>query len=84
MSDDFTNGYGPEEFLIKRALPGKYTLKENYCGNHQQTLAGATTVQANVTTGFGGKGEKTQAMTLRLKDEKEVVEVGSVDVGAEA
>lgn len=76
MSNDFTGGYGPEIFTIGRALPGTYTVKVNYYGNRQQKLAGATTVQVEFQTSFDRPGTKYQSVTRRLKDNKEVIEVG--------
>ncbi len=79
MSRDFTRGYGPEEFLLKRAQPGKYKIEVNYYGNTQQVIAGATTIQVMLTTGFGTGKEKTKEITMRLKDQKEVIEVGEFE-----
>ncbi|MEZ0274611.1 MAG: DUF2135 domain-containing protein, partial [Roseimicrobium sp.] len=76
ISHDFTRGYGPEIFTIRRALPGTYTVKVNYYGNTQQKLAGATTVQVEFQTSFDQPGTKHQAITRRLKDKQEVIEVG--------
>ena len=76
MSPDFTGGYGPEEFLLKRAQPGKYQVHVQFYGNRQQIIAGATTIQVEMTTGFGGKDAKTESVTLRLNDEKEMINVG--------
>ena len=81
MSEDYTEGYGPEEFVIKNALPGEYTVKAHYYGNSQQTLAGATTIQAEIFTNYGRSSEKSESITLRLRDEEEVVEVGKVSAG---
>jgi len=78
MSIDMTQGYGPEEFLIKRAFIGDYSIEANYYGNSQQNLAGATTIQATVYTNWGRPNEKKQEITLRLKDAQEVVKVGDV------
>lgn len=83
MSKDFTGGYGPEEFLIHRALPGGYRVQVNYYGNSQQVLAGATTVQAVLITNWGRANEKRGAVTLRLKDSEEVVSVGSLQFDPE-
>lgn len=80
MSNDFTDGYGPEEFLIKRALHGKYKIEANYYGNRQQVLAGATTIQVEIFTNWGRKNQKSKKITLRLKDDKEVVFVGEVEL----
>jgi hypothetical protein len=76
MSPDYTGGYGPEEFLLKRAQPGKYLVHVNYYGNRQQVIAGATTVQLEMTTDFAKPNAKTEAVTLRLQGSKEVIKVG--------
>jgi Ca-activated chloride channel family protein len=76
MSPDYTGGYGPEEFLLKRAQPGTYLVHVNYYGNRQQIIAGATTVQLEMTTDFGKPNAKTEAVTLRLQGSKEVIKVG--------
>ncbi len=76
MSDDLTEGYGPEVFMIKKAMPGKYNIQANYYFNTQQTLAGETTIQATIFTNFGRPNESRQAVTLRLTDIKKVVNIG--------
>ena len=58
VSNDFTQGYGPEIFTIARALPGTYTVHANYYGNRQQKLSGATTVQLEFQTAFGNRREQ--------------------------
>src|SRR5262249_33101749 len=35
MSLDFTGGYGPEEFSLKRAKPGKYRVEAQYFGDRR-------------------------------------------------
>jgi len=81
MSEDFTDGYGPEEYVIRKALTGKYRVNVNYYGNEQQVLAGDTTVQALLITDWGRPTEKREAVTLRLKDEEEIVKVGALEFG---
>jgi len=80
MSDDFTGGYGPEEFSLRNAKPGKYKIETNFFGNLQQVVAGATTLQVYLTTGFGTSRAKQQSVTLRLKDAQETVFVGEFEV----
>ncbi len=53
MSADFTGGYGPEEFSLKKAKPGKYTVKAKFYGHNQQIVAPATTLMLTLTTNFG-------------------------------
>ena len=80
-SRDFTGGYGPEEFSLKTAKPGKYLVQAQFYGHRQQVVAGATTLQLKLTTGFGTAQQKDQSVTLRLKGNKEVVTVGEFVVG---
>jgi Ca-activated chloride channel homolog len=80
MSADFTGGYGPEEFSLRAAAPGKYKIEAEYFGDRQQTVAAPTTLQVRVTTGFGTSKQKDQFITLQLKDKRDRVYVGEIDV----
>ncbi len=77
MSDDFTGGYGPEEFIIKKAIPGNYIIEANYFGNSSQSLTGATTIQVQMFTNYGRKSVKTQEITRRLETNKEVLKLAT-------
>lgn len=80
LSRDFTQGYGPEEYCLKRAMPGAYVIQSNYYGTSQQSLTGGTTVQATVITNFGLPDEKRRYLTLRLRNPKDVVDIGKIAV----
>jgi Flp pilus assembly protein TadD len=80
MSLDFTGGYGPEEFSLKRAKPGKYKVEAQYFGDRQQKVTGPTTLQVSLATKFGTLEQKEQAITLRLKGRSETVFVGEFEV----
>ena len=80
MSNDFTGGYGPEEFLLRDAKPGKYRVEANFYGDRQQVVTGATTLQLQLFTGYGSPRQKDQSVTLRLKGASETVLVGEFDV----
>ena len=77
MTPDCTQGYGPEVFLLKRALPGKYTVQAEFFGNRQQTLSGSTTLQMTLTTDFGRLNSESRTTVRRLEKVKDVVEVGT-------
>lgn len=83
MSADFTGGYGPEEYSLKKAKPGKYLVQANFFGHRQQVIAGATTLQIKLQTGFGTRQGKEEIITLRLKGAREVVTVGEFVVGGD-
>ncbi|MDH4191046.1 MAG: VIT domain-containing protein [Betaproteobacteria bacterium] len=78
MSQDFTGGYGPEEFSLRKALPGRYKIEAQFYGHRQQIVAGATTLQVTVQTHFGTDAAKEELITLRLKGRGEVVYVGEI------
>jgi hypothetical protein len=80
MSLDFTGGYGPEEFSLKRAKPGKYKVEAQYYGDRSQAVTGPTTLQVKLTTKFGQPAQQDQTVTLRLKDRRETVFVGEFEV----
>lgn len=80
MSRDFTGGYGPEEFSLREAKPGKYKIEANFFGNRQQIVAGATTLQVKLSSGFGTEDVKEHMITLRLKGNGETVFVGEFEV----
>jgi Ca-activated chloride channel homolog len=78
VSRDFTQGYGPEEYIIKKAMKGKYTIKVNYYGSSAPKLVGAVTLQVDVFTNYGRKKEKRQNLTVRLTQSKDEVLVGEI------
>lgn len=80
LSDDFTGGYGPEEFALRVAKPGKYRVEANFFGDRQSLVTGATTLQLAFITRFGTPREQRQIVTLRLKEAKETVLVGEFEV----
>ena len=80
MSPDFTGGYGPEEFSLRSAKPGKYTVLVNFYGHTRQTVAGATTLQVKFITGFGTARQQERSVTLRLRERAETFLVGEFEV----
>ena len=80
MSDDFTQGYGPETFTIARPLPGTYTVYANYFANHEQKLAAPISVYLEFQTPFGQGKAQTTATVRRLEDDKEYIEIGRFTV----
>ena len=80
LSHDCTRGYGPEEYFLRKAMPGTYTVSAQFYGSQAQKALGATTLQAVAITNFGRKNEKRAHLTLRLTDAKETVTIGKVTV----
>lgn len=58
FSKDFTQGYGPEQYLIRNAVKGKYQIKTNYFGESELTENGPATVMVEIYTTKAGKTTK--------------------------
>ncbi|MBC7861843.1 MAG: DUF2135 domain-containing protein [Bacteroidia bacterium] len=78
LSRDFTGGYGPEVFMIRKATAGNYKVQVNYYGTNNQGLTGPTTVQAELYTNWGRPSQSKKVITLRLTDRQEVIDIGSL------
>jgi uncharacterized protein YfaP (DUF2135 family) len=70
ISADITSGYGPEQFVLKKAVSGKYGVYVNYYGDRQFTSAGPSTVMAEIYTKYAGKSETRQVICLQLSNAK--------------
>ncbi len=81
ISADVTGGYGPEEFLLKRAIPGRYLIKANYFGTRQQTVIGATTVKLELYLRYGTGRMENKSVILRLTGQSRMVDVGEFVFG---
>ncbi len=80
MSADLTAGYGPEEFMLKQAIPGTYKVEVNYYGNRQQVVSGSVSLRLAFFTGFGRSDQIEQSVILRLRDRSETVLVGEFEI----
>jgi Ca-activated chloride channel family protein len=52
MSRDFAGGYGPEEFSLRHAKPGRYVVQVQFYGHNRSTVAGPTTLQVRLFSGI--------------------------------
>jgi len=82
MSQDVTQGFGPEEFLMRKAINGKYKIEVNLYGNTQQTISGPMAIKADLYTNYGKPNQKKETINFRVKENKEVVELGSLKFGS--
>ncbi|WP_289665398.1 VIT domain-containing protein [Flavobacterium panacagri] len=71
LSNDFTQGFGPEQFLLKKAIKGKYKIKTNFFGERQNVLSGPTTIMAEVYLHYSdGRQERKIAVFQSQKENK--------------
>ncbi len=80
ISHDMTQGFGPEQFLLKNAIKGTYKIEINYYGDRQATIAGPTTIMAEMFTHYGTPQEKKEIIVLQMKKGSDgAVYVGDLD-----
>ncbi|WP_421945579.1 VIT domain-containing protein [Pedobacter sp.] len=66
ISNDFTSGYGPEQFMIKKAVKGKYKIEVNYFGDRQINISGPTTVTAEIYTRYATGNQQRKVIVLPM------------------
>jgi TonB-dependent SusC/RagA subfamily outer membrane receptor len=81
LSEDMTEGYGPEEYLIKKGLKGNYNLEVDYYGDNQQKISGPTILKITIFKNYGKSNEIKEVRILRLSGDgvDDTIEIGKVN-----
>lgn len=70
LSNDFTQGFGPEQFLLKKAIKGKYKIQTNFFDENQVGIAGPTAIMAEIYINYAtGKQEKKIVVFQNQKED---------------
>jgi len=75
---DFTRGFGPEEFMLKKAADGKYDIRTNNFSDSRQSVSGPTTLYLDIYTDYGRPNQKHQRVFVRTQNVKERNSIGEV------
>ncbi|MCZ4243233.1 VIT domain-containing protein [Pedobacter punctiformis] len=67
ISNDFTSGYGPEQFMVKKAVKGKYKIEVNYFGDSQINISGPTTITAEIYTRYSTGKQERKVIVLPME-----------------
>ncbi|MEM8763181.1 MAG: VIT domain-containing protein [Bacteroidota bacterium] len=78
MPEDMTEGYGPEEFMLKNAPRGEYKVLVDYYADNVQRISGPTVLKVTMFTNYGRSNEKKETIIVRLDKEEDELEVGSL------
>lgn len=84
VSEDITDGYGPELYEIRKARDGVYTIRAHYYASHQQTVFGPASCTLTIYTDWGRPTQGQQITSTRLESEKEMIHVGTAAYGCAA
>ncbi|CAF1345304.1 unnamed protein product, partial [Rotaria sordida] len=79
ISCDFTQGYGPEEYLVRKAVKSTYIVRAKYFANHQQSLTGAATIMVHIYKYYGQSNQQKEIVTLRLSSNQEMIDICKVN-----
>jgi hypothetical protein len=78
LSQDQTQGYGPERYRVAKAQKGEYQVLVHYYRANPNLLGGETHVSVTITRHAGTDKEKVERRTVILKREGEMVPVAKV------
>jgi hypothetical protein len=78
LSNDITDGYGPEEYLLRRAAKGEFRISVNVYETDVINPNGSTVVTARLYRNFGRPGQSEQTLEIELlPDDKGEKRVGT-------
>ncbi|MDR2039313.1 MAG: DUF2135 domain-containing protein [Bacteroidales bacterium] len=80
ISQDITQGYGPEQFLLKKAVKGTYEVFVNYFGDSQVKAEGPSTIMLEIFTHYSGNREERKVVCLQMSKEMKRSASGLVKV----
>ena len=66
ISQDMTKGFGPEEFILKKAIKGDYFVKIKYFGDRYQKIENPTFMKVTLYTDYGTLQETKEVKVIRL------------------
>lgn len=68
LSEDMTDGYGPESFWIKKAIKGNYEISVDYYSDSVQKITGPASLKVTIYKNYGKSNEEKEIKVLRLND----------------
>jgi tetratricopeptide (TPR) repeat protein len=71
LSDDMTEGYGPEEYLLRRAPRGTFTVRADVYSSDALNPNGASRITARLIRNFGREDEKEELVEIELLPERD-------------
>ncbi|MES2849925.1 MAG: DUF2135 domain-containing protein [Bacteroidota bacterium] len=78
LSEDFTQGYGPEEYEVKKAQKGKYIIKVNYYGDRYQKQQTPSFIKLTIFKNFGRPDQTVYTESFRMDNVRGMIEIGEI------
>ncbi len=81
LSGDITDGYGPEEYLIHRALTGEYSIRAKTFASDPTNPNGPSTLTVRLIRNFGRPGQSEELMDIEMEArDREKVDLGKITI----
>jgi len=79
ISRDFTQGYGPEHYMIRNGENGIYKIQAKYFSSQQQSLTGGTKILLSIFTHYGSENEVSKLITVGLSSNQEIIDIAETE-----
>ena len=71
ISEDMTEGFGPEEFTLEKAGSGSYYVKIDYFGDNYQKVENPTFMKVSIYEKYGTAQQQRRIKVLRLSEDSD-------------
>jgi len=78
LSEDFTQGYGPEEYQIKNVKKGSYSIQVNYFGDRYQKAQTPSFIKLTIYKNFGKPDQSVSIQTFLMNNQKGKIEIADL------
>ncbi len=81
LSGDITDGYGPEEYLIHKALTGEYKIRAKTFASDPTNPNGPSSLTVRLIRNFGRPGQSEELMDIEMEArDREKVDLGKITI----
>ncbi len=67
LTKHFVQGYGPEQYMLKKSIKGKYKIYVSFFNDSRQRIAGAPTLMTEIYSYYETGREQRKIVTLQLQ-----------------
>ncbi len=81
LTADVTNGFGPEEFMLRRAMPGRYTIEANVFAGDRANPNGPSRLAVRIIRNFGRADQAEELLDIEMLPERQGMQpLGSITI----
>lgn len=78
LYEDITEGLGPEQYCLKKALPGDYEIQVDFYGDDRPRMIEGVMVQVYVYKYYGTARQEEYSYSLLLKGESDEISIAKI------